>query len=146
MLPERYTQSMMLGESVAGTVVAINRIITKASATSERAGAIIFFVISILYMIFCVGCQVFLFKSSFVRYHVKKNSKHKFHTLSRFFSSKKKTSNMENNNLTTIDDKSKREGSKSWDKKLEGEICNRTMMIPSYFSLSFKMVLSGDLE
>ena len=125
MLPERYTQSMMLGESVAGTVVAINRIITKAAATSERVGAIVFFVISLLYMIFCIGCQVFLFKSSFVRYHVKKNSKDKSHTLFFFFSNKETTNNTENN-LTNIDDKTKREGSKSWDKKLKGETYKKT--------------------
>ena len=134
MLPERYTQSMMLGESVAGTVVAINRIITKAAATSERVGAIVFFAISFLYMIFCVGCQVFLFKSSFVRYHVKNNSKHKSHTLSCYFSINETTSNMENN-LTNLDDKTKRKESKSWNKKLKGKMCNGTMMIPFYLPL-----------
>jgi solute carrier family 29 (equilibrative nucleoside transporter) protein 4 len=70
MLPERFTQAMMLGESLAGTVVSISRIITKATSGSERIGAIVFFVISLLFMLFCMGCQAFLWKSSFVRHYV----------------------------------------------------------------------------
>ena len=70
MLPPRYTQAVMVGESVAGFSVSILRIITKASTESERKGAIAFFVISLLYILLCVACQVFLWRSKFVRYYV----------------------------------------------------------------------------
>ena len=59
----------MTGESVAGLVVSINRIITKAAFQSERFGAIAFFVISLLFILVCVGCHCFIRMSPFVRYH-----------------------------------------------------------------------------
>ena len=71
MLPPRYTQAVMMGESMAGFTVSILRIITKASTKSERKGAIAFFVISLLYILLCVACQVFLWRSKFVRYYLK---------------------------------------------------------------------------
>ena len=69
MLPRRYPQAVMTGESVAGLVVSINRIITKAAFQSERFGAIAFFVISLLFILVCVGCHCFIRMSPFVRYH-----------------------------------------------------------------------------
>lgn len=69
MLPRRYPQAVMTGESVAGLIVSINRIITKAAFESERFGAIAFFVISFLFILVCIGCHCFLRMSPFVRYH-----------------------------------------------------------------------------
>jgi len=60
----------MAGESVAGLVVSINRIITKAAFRSERVGAIAFFVISLVFVLVCVGCHCFLRVSPFIRYHM----------------------------------------------------------------------------
>lgn len=70
MLPQRYPQAVMAGESVATTVVSFTRILTKASTTNERFGAIAFFLISILFILCCVGCQQMIRLSPFVRYHV----------------------------------------------------------------------------
>ena len=70
MLPGRNTQAIMVGESVAGLAVSVNRVVTKAATNSLRVGAIAFFVISLLYILFCVLCQLFLRASPFVRYHV----------------------------------------------------------------------------
>ena len=70
MLPGRNTQAIMVGESVAGLAVSMNRIVTKAATDSLRVGAIVFFVISLLYILFCVSCQLFLRVSPFVRSHV----------------------------------------------------------------------------
>ena len=62
----------MVGESAAGLTVAIIRVITKAAATEERVGAIAFFITSLVFILMCVGCQVFLRLSPFVNYHLKK--------------------------------------------------------------------------
>ena len=69
MLPPRYSQALLAGESVAGFIVAINRIFTKLVFT-ERVGAIIFFVVSLLFVLMCVGCFLFIMRSSFVKYHI----------------------------------------------------------------------------
>lgn len=75
MLPEQYTHAMMLGESVAGTLVSVTRIITKSAATDERTGVLAFFAISFLFNIICVVCQVILWKSPFVRHYVEISSR-----------------------------------------------------------------------
>ena len=74
MLPEKYTQAVMLGEAVAGSIVAINRIITKAASGPERTGTLIFFSISLLFIIACVGIQFLLWKSPYVKYYIEKNT------------------------------------------------------------------------
>ena len=71
MLPQQYPQAVMAGESVAALVVSINRIITKVSTSSERFGAIAFFLVSIVFILVCVCCQQFLRTSAFVKYHVR---------------------------------------------------------------------------
>ena len=78
MLPEKYTQAMMIGESIAGTIVSIARVITKLAAASERGGAIAFFITSFVFIVFCFVCQVYLSKSSFVRYFISKSSSRPF--------------------------------------------------------------------
>ena len=73
MLPGHwYTQAIMVGESAAGLTVAIIRVITKAAATDLRTGAIAFFITSLVFILICVGCQVFLRLSPFVNYHLKR--------------------------------------------------------------------------
>lgn len=72
MLPQQYPQAVMAGESVAALVVSINRVITKVSTSSERFGAIAFFLVSIVFILVCVCCQQFLRTSPFVKYHVRK--------------------------------------------------------------------------
>lgn len=70
MLPRRYAQAVMAGESAAGVVVSINRIVTKAAIRSERTGAITFFAISLGFIMACVGCMLYILRSPFVRYHM----------------------------------------------------------------------------
>ena len=72
MLSGRHTQAVMVGESVAGVVVSLNRVVTKAAIASERLGSIAFFALSLGFVLVCVGCQVFLRFSPFVRYHTQK--------------------------------------------------------------------------
>lgn len=59
----------MAGESVAGVMVSISRVVTKAAIKSERAGAIAFFTISLAFILVCVGCQLYIRASPFVCYH-----------------------------------------------------------------------------
>lgn len=49
MLPKKYSQAVMAGESIAGVVVSINRIITKAAIENEETSSITFFVISFVF-------------------------------------------------------------------------------------------------
>ncbi|CAG5125081.1 unnamed protein product [Candidula unifasciata] len=57
MLPRRYTQAVMVGESFAGVLVSLNRIITKLLLKDERINTTIFFIISI----FVIGICCFTF-------------------------------------------------------------------------------------
>ena len=70
MLPPRYTQAVMAGESAAGLVVSLNRVVTKVALTEMRSGVIAFFVVSVLFILLCVGCQVYIGLSPFVRHYV----------------------------------------------------------------------------
>ncbi len=56
---------------MAGFIVAINRIFTKL-VFSERVGAIVFFVVSLLFVIMCIGCFMFIVRSPFVKYHMQR--------------------------------------------------------------------------
>ena len=85
MLPRKYSQAVMAGESVAGLVVSINRIITKSAIKSERISTISFFGISLGFIIFCVGCHCYIRTSPFVKYHMarcRKNTSQDTNTLS----------------------------------------------------------------
>ena len=65
----------MAGESVATTIVSLTRVITKSSTTSERFGAVAFFLISILFILGCVVCQQIIRYSPFVKCHVQQCKK-----------------------------------------------------------------------
>lgn len=70
MLPPRFTQALMLGESIAGFAVSVLRIVTKVAAKSESEGAIAFFAIGLVYIILCVVGQAFIYRSKFVKYYI----------------------------------------------------------------------------
>jgi solute carrier family 29 (equilibrative nucleoside transporter) protein 4 len=53
MLPARYTQAVMAGESVAGLLSSVSRIITK-SITSKKSSTVLFFTISIVTILACI--------------------------------------------------------------------------------------------
>ena len=75
MLPKKYSQAVMAGESIAGVVVSINRIITKAAIENEETSSITFFVISFVFILVCVGCFCFIRTSPFVKHHTTQCSK-----------------------------------------------------------------------
>ncbi|KAF8789193.1 equilibrative nucleoside transporter 4-like [Argiope bruennichi] len=70
MLPARYTQAVMTGESAAGLLVSTNRILTKALLENEKFNTIIFFCISIAFIVLCFVIFVLLRRSEFIYYYV----------------------------------------------------------------------------
>ncbi|KAH9488403.1 hypothetical protein Btru_062837 [Bulinus truncatus] len=71
MLPRRYTQAVMLGESLAGVLVSINRILTKLLLENERVNTIIFFIISLVIIVVCCAAFFFARWTRFVRHHLR---------------------------------------------------------------------------
>ncbi|CAL1526053.1 unnamed protein product, partial [Lymnaea stagnalis] len=71
MLPRRYTQAVMVGESLAGVLVSFNRIVTKLLLEDEKVNTIIFFIISLVVIVVC--CVTFFLArwTSFVQHHLR---------------------------------------------------------------------------
>ncbi|XP_063977034.1 equilibrative nucleoside transporter 4 [Diachasmimorpha longicaudata] len=70
MLPSRYTQAVMTGESAAGLWVSMNRIITKSLVHDERRNTSMFFALSIMTIGFCSILHRILRKTDFVKFYV----------------------------------------------------------------------------
>ncbi|XP_015786955.1 equilibrative nucleoside transporter 4 [Tetranychus urticae] len=70
MLPTRYTQAVMTGESAAGLIVSINRIVTKLVFSDERVNTLLFFGLSIVLIGCCIFIHNYLQKTAFVRYYL----------------------------------------------------------------------------
>ncbi|XP_070156380.1 equilibrative nucleoside transporter 4 [Polyergus mexicanus] len=70
MLPSRYTQAVMTGESVAGFWVSINRIITKSLLNDERGNTSMFFVLSNMTILLCFVLHQIVRKTDFVQFYI----------------------------------------------------------------------------
>ncbi|XP_070580533.1 equilibrative nucleoside transporter 4-like isoform X2 [Ptychodera flava] len=77
MLPKRYTQGIMTGESAAGLLTSINRIITKLLLRDQQINTLIFFGISIFFVVLCLISHHVIRRTKFIRYHMEiiKNAK-----------------------------------------------------------------------
>ncbi|XP_016117273.1 equilibrative nucleoside transporter 4-like [Sinocyclocheilus grahami] len=69
MLPKRYTQGVMTGESTAGVIVSLSRIFTKLLVEDEKSNTIIFFLFSVSIETLCFLLHVVVRRTHFVRYH-----------------------------------------------------------------------------
>ncbi|XP_053326655.1 equilibrative nucleoside transporter 4 [Spea bombifrons] len=69
MLPKRYTQGVMTGESTAGVIISLSRIFTKLMLPSEKESTIIFFIISISLEFMCFILHLIVKQTDFVKYH-----------------------------------------------------------------------------
>ncbi|XP_053550254.1 equilibrative nucleoside transporter 4 [Bombina bombina] len=69
MLPKRYTQGVMTGESTAGVVISLSRIFTKLLLPSEKESTIIFFFISISLELMCFVLHLLVKRTRFVEYY-----------------------------------------------------------------------------
>ncbi|XP_039767002.1 equilibrative nucleoside transporter 4 isoform X4 [Ornithorhynchus anatinus] len=69
MLPKRYTQGVMTGESTAGVIISLSRIFTKLLLSDEKENTIIFFFISIGMEFMCLILHLLVRRTRFVRYY-----------------------------------------------------------------------------
>ncbi|XP_068192807.1 equilibrative nucleoside transporter 4 [Antennarius striatus] len=69
MLPKRYTQGVMTGESTAGVIISLSRIFTKLLITDERRNTLIFFLVSISMEMLCFLLHLLVRRSRFVCYY-----------------------------------------------------------------------------
>uniref|UniRef100_A0A8C0RK94 Solute carrier family 29 member 4 n=1 Tax=Canis lupus familiaris TaxID=9615 RepID=A0A8C0RK94_CANLF len=69
MLPKRYTQGVMTGESTAGVMVSLSRILTKLLLPDERASTLIFFLVSAGLELLCFLLHLLVRRSRFVLYY-----------------------------------------------------------------------------
>ncbi|XP_054615938.1 equilibrative nucleoside transporter 4 isoform X2 [Dunckerocampus dactyliophorus] len=69
MLPKRYTQGVMTGESTAGVIISLSRIFTKLLIPDERRNTLIFFLVSIAMEMLCFLLHLLVRRSRFIRYH-----------------------------------------------------------------------------
>lgn len=70
MLPKRYTQAVMTGESTAGLIISTNRIITKLLLDDPRLNTMIFFVLAIAFVILCLITHLMVQKTDFVLFYL----------------------------------------------------------------------------
>ncbi|KAM7142883.1 equilibrative nucleoside transporter 4 isoform 3-T6 [Molossus nigricans] len=69
MLPKRYTQGVMTGESTAGVMVSLSRILTKLLLPDERTSTLIFFLVSAGLELLCFLLHLLVRRSRFVLHH-----------------------------------------------------------------------------
>uniref|UniRef100_A0A8C2XPX2 Equilibrative nucleoside transporter 4 n=1 Tax=Cyclopterus lumpus TaxID=8103 RepID=A0A8C2XPX2_CYCLU len=69
MLPKRYTQGVMTGESTAGVIISLSRIFTKLLIPDEKKNTLIFFLVSISMEMLCFLLHLLVRRSQFVRYY-----------------------------------------------------------------------------
>ncbi|GLH09664.1 Equilibrative nucleoside transporter 4 [Gryllus bimaculatus] len=70
MLPSRYTQAVMAGESAAGFLVSGNRILTKLLLDDQRVNTIIFFVMSVAIVALCFALHQVVRRTDFVQFYI----------------------------------------------------------------------------
>nr|XP_046189361.1 equilibrative nucleoside transporter 4-like [Oncorhynchus gorbuscha] len=79
MLPKRYTQGVMTGESTAGVIISLSRIFTKLLISNERINTLIFFLVSITMEMICFLLHLIVRRSRFVLYYT--GPTHRGHSL-----------------------------------------------------------------
>ncbi|XP_054288139.1 equilibrative nucleoside transporter 4-like [Macrosteles quadrilineatus] len=70
MLPSRYTQAVMAGESGAGFLVSANRILTKMVMDDQRANTLIFFGVSVMMVALCFCLHQMVRRTDFVQFYL----------------------------------------------------------------------------
>ncbi|XP_022103338.1 equilibrative nucleoside transporter 4-like isoform X2 [Acanthaster planci] len=70
MLPRRFTQAVMTGESAAGLLTSLNRIITKLLVHDEKINTLTFFVMSAAMVLVCLLTHHLARRTDFVRYYM----------------------------------------------------------------------------
>ncbi|KAM6424174.1 equilibrative nucleoside transporter 4 isoform 2-T2 [Liasis olivaceus] len=73
MLPKRYTQGVMTGESTAGVIISLSRIFTKLLLSDEKGNTMIFFCISVALELTCFILHLLVKQTYFVRYYTSRS-------------------------------------------------------------------------
>ncbi|KAI1896136.1 hypothetical protein AGOR_G00091700 [Albula goreensis] len=73
MLPKRYTQGVMTGESTAGVIISLSRIFTKLLIKNEKKNTIIFFFFSISMELMCFVLHLLVRRTRFVEYYTNRS-------------------------------------------------------------------------
>ncbi|XP_074597583.1 equilibrative nucleoside transporter 3 [Brevipalpus obovatus] len=79
MLPKKYTHAVMTGESAAGLIVSINRILTKLMLPEEQINTLLFFSLSIVLIAICIVIHNALQRTNFVKFHIERCSRRSTH-------------------------------------------------------------------
>nr|XP_054763324.1 equilibrative nucleoside transporter 4-like [Lytechinus pictus] len=69
MLPKRFTQAVMVGESTAGVLTSLNRIITKLLVSNEKVNTLIFFILSGIVLVLCLATHQVARRTQLVRHY-----------------------------------------------------------------------------
>ncbi|XP_014248396.1 equilibrative nucleoside transporter 4 [Cimex lectularius] len=70
MLPSRYTQAVMAGESAAGLMVSMNRMITKMIFENQRSNTLMFFLMSMFIVGLCYAIHHVIRQTDFVQFYL----------------------------------------------------------------------------
>ncbi|XKL69649.1 hypothetical protein PGB90_007418 [Kerria lacca] len=70
MLPSRYTQAVMAGESAAGFLVSVNRILTKFLLSNQQFNTLLFFGISSIGVAVCFILHQIVQRSDFIQFYL----------------------------------------------------------------------------
>ncbi|XP_033886072.1 equilibrative nucleoside transporter 4-like isoform X2 [Acipenser ruthenus] len=73
MLPKRYTQGVMTGESTAGVIISLSRIFTKLLISDEKINTMTFFCISIAMELLCFILHLLVRRTHFVDYYTSRS-------------------------------------------------------------------------
>ena len=74
-LPKKYTQALMVGESVAGFLVSSNRVVTKLLIKSNTTSTVIYFLLSSMLVALSYVLHSITKDSPFIRYYMKSCTK-----------------------------------------------------------------------
>eukprot|EP00094_Tigriopus_californicus_P007519 TCALIF_07239-PA protein Name:"Similar to slc29a4 Equilibrative nucleoside transporter 4 (Danio rerio)" AED:0.12 eAED:0.12 QI:0/0.57/0.25/0.87/1/1/8/0/535 len=70
MLPTRYTQAVMAGESAAGFIISVSRILTKTLIEDIHTNTMYFFGLSLMIVVACIFSYSHISESDFVSYYI----------------------------------------------------------------------------
>lgn len=73
-LPRVYMQAYVVGQSMVGVVGTTFRVITKLAIKSERLSTLIFFSISVCFIMVCVLCHQYMKRSKIIKFYTRSHN------------------------------------------------------------------------
>ena len=81
MLPPRYTQAVMAGESLSGVIVSLDRIVTKLYSRNLQLNTLVFFIMSCVLLFICSLLHQYIKRKKFSLYHTNEKTGPRYHSL-----------------------------------------------------------------